>query len=354
MYKIYQEIQKRIQKIDFNKLWEGFSPCEFALYDDKTVYFETYEIPITDQFLGNTTIVYAGKQIAIWKIEENDMKDLDLLATSIVHEMYHSYQMQFGENRFFNDIKALSYPITYHNFNLKLFESKLLVQSLMEEDHQKKEMLFNKFILVRKKRFEIIGENSLYEKSMETIEGAAEYVALISLKKLNLDTYKVKLKKAIDWITTVDEKFLDIRRSAYYTGALICLVADDLHVNFKKKLEPNLKYNFDLITDNYPLKSWEIEIDKNPEIQVMINNRTDKISKIVNDIKADKKVKIFNGDFTVQGYDPMNMMRFENYVYHKHFLGINEDGKTDFVMGEIVIETDGKDFSRFSTYYIVQ
>ena len=35
----------------------------------------------------------------------------------------------------------------------------------------------------------------------------------------------------------------------------------------------------------------------------------------------------------------------------KHFLGIEQDGKIEFVRGPIVTETDGTDFSKFSKYY---
>jgi len=146
MRKLYQEIQKRVQMIDFNILWYGFAPCEFALYNDENVFFETYEILRTDQFNGNTTIQFENKQIAIWKVEKSDLNDLDLLAASIIHEMFHSYQMNAGENRFFNDIVALSYPIEFENINMKYNESQLLISALEEVDFQKKEAFFRKFI----------------------------------------------------------------------------------------------------------------------------------------------------------------------------------------------------------------
>lgn len=355
MRNLYHEIQKRIQTIDFNILWNGFAPCEFALYNDETVYFETNEIPKTDQFLGNTTIKYEDKQIAIWKVEKEVSCDLDLMAASIIHEMFHSYQLIAGDNRFFNDITALSYPIEFHNLNMKYNESKLLVSALEEDDYQKKEAFFRLFTSLRHKRFSLIGDDSLYEKSIETIEGSAEYVALKSLKILNYESYKRQLDKSISWITTINEKFLDIRRTSYYNGALICLLADDLQIDYKKKLEPNLKYNYDLMTENYILKlDHEVEINEFTKIQEMIDERNKSISRKVNEIMSHQNVEVFKGDFCIRGYDPMNMRRIENYVYHKHFLGIHEKGKTEFVMGEIVTETDGIDFSRFSTYYKIK
>jgi hypothetical protein len=355
MRKLFQEIQNRIQTIDFNELWNGFAPCEFALYNDETVFFETNEIPKTDLFLGNTTIKYEDKQIAIWKVEKEDLNDLDLIAASIIHEMFHSYQLIEGENRFFNDIVALSYPIEYQNLNMKFNESKLLVSALEENDYQIKESFFKKFTSMRQKRFSLIGDDSLYEKSIETIEGSAEYVALKSLKALNFESYKRQLDKSISWIATINENFLDIRRTSYYTGALICIVADDLHIDYKKKLEPNLKSNYDLMTENFILRlDHEVEISEFIKIQEMIDERNKSIKGKVNEIMSHHNVGIFKGDFYIRGYDPMNMRRYEKYVYHKHFLGIHENGKTEFVMGEIVTETDGIDFSRFSTYYKIK
>lgn len=39
MKELYSKIYHNLQKIDFESIWHGFSPCEFALYDEHKVYF---------------------------------------------------------------------------------------------------------------------------------------------------------------------------------------------------------------------------------------------------------------------------------------------------------------------------
>jgi hypothetical protein len=352
MDNIYREIKSSIDKIELSNLWPGFKPYEFALYDDGKVYFETFEIPISNQFVGNTSINYEGKQIAIWKIEETDLNDIDLLTSSIIHEMFHAHQMTFGDNRFFNDLDGLSYPLEYENFNLKINESRLLASAIREQNYNIKEEFFKKFLSVRQRRFDLIGDNSTYEKSIETIEGTAEYLALASLKIMNHDSYIKQLEKAMNRITTINENFFDVRRMAYYTGALICLLADELSIDCKRAIEPDLQYNYDLITEKYSVETnMVIELDENIEIHGLIDERNIRIRELVDEIMASSNVEIIEGEFSVRGYDPMNMMRSDHFVYHKHFLGIQQDCETDFIMGPIVIETNGKDFSKFSRYY---
>ncbi len=354
MRKLYKDIQMRIDSLDFNTLWKGFYPCEFALYNDERVYFATHDIHKTDQFIGNTAISYEGKHIAIWKVENEDIKDVDVLASLIIHEMFHAYQYAEGDNRFYSDLKALSYPLEFQNMNIKYNESRLLISAYQASKRHEKCDYFSKFVSLREHRFSRIGDHSLYEKSIETIEGSAEFVGLKALKILNVQAYNRQIDKVMDWINTINESFLDVRRTSYYIGALMCLVAEDLQIDFQKALEPNLAFNYDLMRDSGMLDlGHPLVISDFLTIQDAINDRSKSISAKVTAIKTHPDVSVYKGDFTIVGYDPMNMRRFENDVYHRHFIGILENGKTEFVMGEIVIETDGHDFSKFSTYYKV-
>lgn len=355
MNKVYQAIQSRIKKINFSKLWPGFIPYEFALYNDEKVYFEFEEISLTNQFIGNTTINYNGKQIAIWKVDERSSENIDLLTASIIHEMYHAHQIISGESRFFSDLIGLSYPYEYQNLNIKLNEFMYLAKAILEERTDEKQTAFNKFIALRQERFELLGDMSHYEKAIETIEGTAEYLALVVLKDIQPNAYKMQIDKAVKFITTLDENLLDVRRSAYYSGALICLLADELEIEYKKLLEPNLKYNYDLISEKYVNETADdLPLEEYQLIAQLINENHKKVSELVNEMTSNSKVDVRQGMFSVRGYDPMNMKRFENFVYHKHFLGIHHEGNTEFLMGPVLIETDGRDFSKFTKYYFMQ
>ena len=45
---IYQEIEKRVSKVDFSALWKGFVPLKFAVYTDIECYFDGHYIDKTE------------------------------------------------------------------------------------------------------------------------------------------------------------------------------------------------------------------------------------------------------------------------------------------------------------------
>lgn len=352
MERIYKELQDRIDRIDFDLLWPGFEQYEFAIYDQQSVCFKGLIFPVTDQFIGNTTVKYEEKQIAIWNIQNHDLNDLDLLAAKIIHEMFHAHQVTMGENRFFNDLDALSYPLEYDNLNLKANEFKVLSEAINAKDFNQMQKGFIDFISIRNKRFELIGENSTYEKSIETVEGTAEYLMLKSLSILNHYSFEKQLSNIESGLNTIGVNLLDTRKSAYSSGAIICLLADELNINYKKAIAPNQAFNYDLICALLNTETHtKIDIIEFPEIQNLIVEKEQTTQKCVTDIIEDKNVGIVEGEFQVKGYDPMNMNRVNQFVYHKHFIGLSQNGNTEFLLGPTVIETDGIDFKNFFRYY---
>ncbi|MCR5278764.1 MAG: hypothetical protein K6E19_04910 [Lachnospiraceae bacterium] len=56
--KTYYEISESIKKLDFDRIWEGFRPLKFALYNDKECFFDGKYIEKTTDFCANTAIKY--------------------------------------------------------------------------------------------------------------------------------------------------------------------------------------------------------------------------------------------------------------------------------------------------------
>ena len=92
----YQEIDKRLARIDFPLLFRGFHRFPFALYDKTQAYFDGAIIDKPAELLGNTSIVFRGMHTAIWNLAENTM-DFDTLTAKVVHEMPHAYQNASGK-----------------------------------------------------------------------------------------------------------------------------------------------------------------------------------------------------------------------------------------------------------------
>src|SRR5690554_3255767 len=134
MRDLYRSIEVGLDKVDFNNIWPGFFRMEFAIYNKDRVFLKDEEIPYDERFLGNTSIDYNGRRLAIWYVEESDKEDSRELASNIVHEMFHSHQMSNNEIRFPNDLKGLDYPMDLKNYEIKHRENKLLVKALDTDD----------------------------------------------------------------------------------------------------------------------------------------------------------------------------------------------------------------------------
>lgn len=367
MKDIYQEILKRVHLISFETLWTQFKPYEFALYDQNRVYFQNGDSPVTEAFMGNTTILYEGRQIAIWHISETDLLDLDRLTGNLIHEMYHAHQTVCGETRYFSDLVGLTYPMVAKNIALKHQEFTYLIQAHATSDLQEKRSLFRKFVNIRELRYAELGDICNYEKAIETIEGVAEYIGLSVMKTLNQTSYTKRITEVIKRLSDLNEALLDTRRICYDSGALICLVAEALNLSFKEALVPNLKYVYDSIKDNFitdtimddPVLTEDVKeqstlepsIETLTTIESVIENYSIKLKTLVEAIVLDPDSEIFQGYFSYCGYDPMNFKRYGNYVYHKHFLGVNLENGPQLLMGTYVTESETDDLTHFTRYY---
>ena len=78
MVELYKKVNDILNKIDFNSLFNGFKKYDFALYNSKSVCLNGIVFDYTDKFIGNTSIIYEDRYVAIWNIEEE--MDLDILA----------------------------------------------------------------------------------------------------------------------------------------------------------------------------------------------------------------------------------------------------------------------------------
>ncbi|MBE6984252.1 MAG: hypothetical protein E7434_01320 [Ruminococcaceae bacterium] len=87
---LYHLVKAEVDKVDFSSLWDGFAPLRFALYDQELCCFDGEMIKKTNDFLANTAINYRGEWIAIWNV--SDEIDPKILASKMVHEMFHGFQ----------------------------------------------------------------------------------------------------------------------------------------------------------------------------------------------------------------------------------------------------------------------
>ncbi len=213
--KLYHEVDKAISGLDLKSVWPGFEPLRFALYDDEKCFFAGEYIEKTDAFCANTSIVYEGEQIAIWKVSE--ALDIPVLTSKLVHEMFHGFQTLKGWDCWPDEIEALfRYEYDAKNLSIKLRENELLLGLLDGFDGEKLKELLS----LRKLRSEKYPYQFMYEVRTEEIEGTANYVEWQVLKRLDEGKARELTGRMRAEMTDADRLF-PIRISCYYTGALM-------------------------------------------------------------------------------------------------------------------------------------
>ncbi len=304
MKHLREAIDSRLARIDFDALHKGFKKYAYALYDDTHVYLEDKVIEKDQRFIGNTAITYKGAYMAIWYKPEGDE---DLLASNMVHEMFHCYQYERDMSVGIDDINATRYELDKAYLELKDLEKQYLVEAIQTLNKE----AYSKVLAIREKRKEMNPVYS-YELAMENFEGAAESCKLLALKTLNEATYDTHIQEGTSYIL---KEHFNTRRLAYYTGA---------YMNLLQALYPDTQA--DSAFDTTPVTDFE-------------NLLAAHKASIASQFKGFTKNETLKG--RICGYDPMNLVGQGNEILHKHFVMIEENGEKRFIEGPIVtVSTD--------------
>ncbi len=321
----YTAIVKRMEKIDFEKLWLGFHPFSFALFDETKACIDGNVMNRPDEFRANTAIEFQGRLLATWHLTEMD-SDIDLLTANIIHGMFHAYQIEQGEKRYGDDLLAMMHPMEQEVLLLKYTENQLLLQSLENVS------TFEQFVHLRQYRKTIAKEAVEYEIAIETIEGMAEYVGLKALEQLVPEKYLKKLKQHKENLKNISY-LLDSRRLAYSSGIILLLAAETAGISVFHQLGTEKQNIFEIISDHV----------KDERVQVLQKYMKDQYCEREKKIQTvlDRSTMI-EGDFEIRGYDPMNMFRQGNHIYGKHFwlLWDRKQQRMHSISGESVLKYD--------------
>lgn len=112
----------------------------------------------TAGFLANTAIVFNGEHIAIWNLKEHT--DADILASKLIHEMFHVFQSMNNDSRWPNELEALSrYRCDTRNLSIKSLENRLI--AMLAERFDTAE--FERLLGLRRMRCDNFGYEYGYE-----------------------------------------------------------------------------------------------------------------------------------------------------------------------------------------------
>lgn len=339
LVELYKEIEKRITSLDFSRIYPDFSPYDFALYNNKIVVMKDRIIAHDHRFTGNTAIIFEGKYLAIWNIE-NIYVHFNVLTSKIVHEMFHAWQMDSKEIRFPNEFVGLGYLYEKYNISLKYDETRLLLKAYDEEDKEALE----KFVSYREKRRSDYVNELYYEEGIETVEGMARYVELQVLKQLDVLEYQKAYDQLKNTIKNI-RNYIPSRSISYEIGALMLLVKDKYDLNFAHKIGEETKPIYQILFSEIkpqPIFYEQTSLDLNflVEYYEEITNRITSI------LESNPRVHVCD---EVIGFDPLNSFRIGQYVHFRHFVMISQNHRQVFIHNESVGEVNVE--NRFFVIY---
>lgn len=317
---IYEQLQLRVNKMDFNDLWADFKKYDFALYNDNEVILNGESLPKTEEFLANTSIFYEGRYIAIWNITDNTDIDMDILTSKIIHEMFHAFQNDMKEVRFANEFEAIyKYDYSPAYLQLKYNENLILADLISNFSYEK----FEKFLAYRKLRKIEFPYPYNYENSIEAIEGSAQYVELQALKALSKDKYTELINQLKNRIC--DEKnLIPIRIISYDIGALILGVCFENNININLEIGNTKEIFYSELIEQIPYKKFDVDIEL--KVKNFYNEDIDKLKSKIDGIMSNC-VEVIKGDFELLGFNVYSARFLDGYIYTTYFLMYKSDEK---------------------------
>jgi hypothetical protein len=328
--RIYHFIHQHLTSIDFEQLWPGFRSVKFAVYDDTQCFFDGQLIPKSDEFLANTSILYQGEYIAIWKITEDESTiDFDVLTSKLVHEMFHAFQQLSHENRYPNELEAVQrYRYEGGNLSAKLHEAKLLKDCL--ERHS--ESTFKAFLQSRQGRCQTYPYEATYEAQIEQIEGSAQYVELLALVQLNAKKGRLAWERVVDSIQD-PQRYFPIRVVSYAIGAVVLRVLEEYQLK-DSVIQSALPFALAMVEDVEPSSQ---PILHHEAMEQHITAYRSVTSTIIQ--KAlEKQETVLEGDYPLLGLNVYNARCEGKFVTSTYFVMVEVEGQSKVLSGDFVIE----------------
>jgi hypothetical protein len=327
---IYNSIQKRLSQVSFSLLWPGFQPVKFALYNASHCFFDGQYISKTDEFIANTTILFQGEQIAIWKIMDDETSiDVDVLTSKIVHEMFHAFQQLSNEHRYPNELEAVQrYAINHRNLSSKLIEAKLLKTCLQDQS----ESALDSFLRMRKQRFVEFSYEVTYEAQIEQIEGSAQYVELLTLGQLNAQKGQLAWERVVESIQD-PQRYFPIRVVSYAIGAVVLRVLNQQGI-LKPILNASLPFSLAMIEGIEPNTT---PIPRDTTIDEYISTYRAVTNRIIQNALVKNEV-VVEGDYPLLGLNVYDARCEEHFVTSTYFVMVEVDGQPKVFNGDFIIE----------------
>lgn len=339
MEELYLEVSRRLKKIDFEALWPGFQPRPFALYDRREAVLEGRRFEKPESFYGNTGVFYEGRQIAIWDIELDPPKDLDVFASCLVHEMFHAFQAERGESRFPDDLKLLAEEPKAKALALKIAERRLLAEGDFAE--------FCAARLARRKNF------STHEEEMvETAEGMAQFAEFLVLRQLAPALLEKKPERCRAKLKDPAEAAKS-RLCGYDSGMYMLWRAAESGLDIYHSVGRETRSVFEILSEQAAAKAVSPPDEKLLEAAAGLISEQRRLQNA--DLEEFHRAarKKEEGPFVICGYDPINLWRQGDILFSKSFVSLRAfGGEVKNIYGNALFNMESGSGNRVLNYSI--
>lgn len=355
--RLYQAVSAVLQTVDFSALFPGFHPYPFALYTASEICIDGACMPYREEFLGNTAIPWQGSYLAIWNLEDDPVTDPELLAYSLVHEMFHCHQFASREGRFPSDLAML--PLAPEPFYQMQHEENL---ALAEAYSKCDDDAFARFVALRSARAALQPELFAQQLRTETIEGMAEYAGLCALRCINEEKYSEKLAKTCEALRAETPLLFDARRICYFSGSMFFLCLTRLGMPVKNDFRsPKSAYAQSIAAFSSAKEPRSAHAGRFVDDASADMPRAAWVAPALAELCAAREKTVF--DFlqnavyhplssAVCGYDPMHLFRVEDLVYSDHFVFLQGDGTQLQLFGPAVLHMRKGDAQHLDGYSV--
>lgn len=352
MKTLYERVNRQLEHIDFEALWPGFHPFPFALYDGIHAVLDGQLTDCPTDFYGNTAVNFQGRLTAIWNVGPDLPEDDIGLASKLVHEMFHAFQMERNEKRFPNDLLLAAAELTPEYLALKAEECRCLT----EPDG------LLRFQALREMRRTVSGGCIEEEFLTETIEGMAQYIELCALEQLYIleqqpadqdpsaGRYPSPQKKSHGRLQAALAEcakrladpglLLDARRHAYDSGTLLLFAAREYGLSLFHDIGSETRSVYDIIRQQLP--PAECPAACRPEAPAawsrILSEQAARRGELIQTFLREAHTTV-TGSFRICGYDPMNLWRKGDTLYSTSFLCLaDKNGNTVTLPGKALLQ----------------
>jgi hypothetical protein len=327
---LYNQVQDQINRVNFDLLWSGFKPTSFALYTENECYYKGKYIEKTPQFMANTAILFEGEIIAIWNVTSTP-ENIYKFTASIIHEMFHVFQIMQRETRY-ADEKAALFKYQYHleNYSLKLQEAQL-IRAIIEDYNLS---LWHTLLSLRKVRYKKFPYEFDYESRIEQIEGSAHYVELKALEQLDELATESQWKNLVEKINQ-PSLYFPIRIISYSIGALL-LKCIDMDSTFDYMKESNTPFSIEILKD---VDFEEKNVSNHSEFQKYFDQYFIETQSIIDKALSKNDVALL-GEYPLVSLNIYDARFLNGYATSSYFVAYQDKDEMKVMHGNFVVELD--------------